>query len=82
MYMIRLRARSTGYVRMTIWISQVPFRQDNWGIDEVCIHPQNGDTNKGETLTGARMRRRRTRLAKGVKDRSKLRGRKPLAKAS
>ena len=82
MYMIRLRSRATGYIRMTIWISRVPQRQDHWSVDEICVHPQNGDTNKGETLTGARMRRKKSRLAKGVKDRSKLRDRKPLAKAS
>jgi hypothetical protein len=82
MYMIRLRSRATGYIRMTIWISRVPLRQDHWSIDEICVHPQNGDTNKGETLTGARMRRRPTRSAKGKQDQNKGRGRRSLAKAS
>ena len=57
MYMIRLRSRSSKNLRMTIWISKIPLKQDEWSIEEVCIHPKSGNTHQGETLTGARMRK-------------------------
>ena len=83
MYMLRLRSQNSGYIRMTIWVSKVPYRVDGWSINEVCIHPSNGDTNRGDTLTGARMRRRPSRIQKKIKDRqSKASSKKSLAKAS
>ena len=85
MYMVRLRSKQTGYMRMTIWIARVPHRVDGWSIEEVCIHPPTGDVYKGDTLTGTRLRSRKSRLAKAVKDRAKRRGLssgKSLAKAS
>jgi hypothetical protein len=56
MYMVRLKSRSTHRVRMTIWISQTKSKKRPWGIDEICIHPKSGDTQKGDTLTGTRIK--------------------------
>ena len=82
MYMVRLRSKKSGYMRMTMWVSHVPNRLDGWSVDEVCVHPPNGDINKGETLTGARMRNRKTRIKKKVQDRANRRSEKTLSKAS
>lgn len=56
MYMVRLRSKRSGYMRMTIWVSMVPYRDDGWSIEEVCVHPNDGDLTKGDTLTGVRMK--------------------------
>jgi len=64
MYMVRLRCRSTQRVRMTIWISRIADQTDEWCIDEVCIHPQNGDTQQGSTMTGNRMKSKARRKVK------------------
>jgi hypothetical protein len=64
MYMVRLRCRATQRVRMTIWISRMPNQSDKWCIDEVCIHPKNGDTQKGHTITGTRMKSSQQRKVK------------------
>ena len=61
MFMVRLRSSRTGFLRLTIWVSYVPFRGDGWSIVEVCAHPANGDINRGETLTGSKMRPSRLR---------------------
>ena len=55
MFVVRLRSKITGTVRLTVWVSFVPGREMNWGIEDVCIHPASGDLAKGETLTGARV---------------------------
>ena len=56
MYMVRLKCRSTQRIRMTIWISKIPNKDQEWSIDEVCIHPKNGNTHQGSTLTGNKMK--------------------------
>lgn len=55
MYVVRLRSRVTGTVRMTIWVAYMPQRVDGWGVQDVCIHPPSGDLGKGDTLTGAKV---------------------------
>jgi hypothetical protein len=55
MYVVRLRSKITGTVRLTVWVSFVPGRAISWGVEDVCIHPASGDLAKGETLTGARV---------------------------
>ena len=55
MYVVRLRSKITGTVRLTAWVSFVPGRAVSWGVEDVCIHPASGDLAKGETLTGARV---------------------------
>ena len=55
MYVVRLRSKVTGTVRLTVWVSFVPGRAISWGVEDVCIHPASGDLAKGETLTGARV---------------------------
>jgi hypothetical protein len=83
MYMIRLRSQNTGYMRMTIWVSKVPYRVDGWSINEICVHPNHGDLNRGDTLTGVRMKRRPSRIQKAIKNKkSKKMKPKSLAKAS
>lgn len=54
-FIVRLRSKVTGTIRLSLWISKVPNRADGWGITDVCIHPASGDLYKGETLTGAKM---------------------------
>ena len=55
MYVVRLRSRVTGTIRLTVWVSYVPKRADQWGIKDVCVHPPSGDLGKGESLTGAKI---------------------------
>ena len=74
MYMVRLRSQSSGYVRMTVWVSRVPLRADGWSVEEVCIHPPNGNVNAGETLTGAKLSGgSSSRFAKEAKRRARAR---------
>lgn len=55
MYVVRLRSKITGTIRLTMWISYTPGRATSWGVEDVCIHPASGDLAKGETLTGAKV---------------------------
>ena len=55
MFVVRLRSKITGTVRLTVWVSHVPRRAISWGVEDVCIHPASGDLAKGDTLTGARV---------------------------
>ena len=54
-FLVRLRSKVTGTIRLTLWISNVPNRADGWGVTDACIHPANGDIYKGETLTGSKV---------------------------
>ena len=56
MFQVKLRSQKSGYIRLTIWISRVPFRMDGWSIDDICVHPADGDDSKGETLTGKKIK--------------------------
>ena len=76
MFMVRLRSSRTGFLRLTIWLSYVPFRGDGWSVVEVCAHPPNGDVTRGETLTGSRMRP--SRLQQRLKNNKKSRTSTPL----
>ena len=53
MFVVRLRSKVTGTVRLTVWVSHVPRRDLAWGVEDVCVHPASGDLARGETLTGA-----------------------------
>lgn len=55
MYVVRLRSRITGTIRLTMWVSHMPGRATAWGVEDVCVHPPSGDLAKGETLTGAKV---------------------------
>ena len=55
MYVVRLRSKVTGTVRLTVWVSYVPMRADGWAIADVVVHPPSGDLARGESLTGARL---------------------------
>lgn len=79
MFVVRLRSRVTGTVRMTVWVNYMPTRQDSWGIQDVCIHPPSGDLGKGDTLTGARITAPQDQPLKG-KDKKK--GKRGKAKKS
>ncbi len=54
-YLVRMRSKVTGTIRLTLWVSHVPNRADGWGITDACIHPASGDLYKGETITGVKM---------------------------
>lgn len=82
MYMVRLRSQQSGLIRMTLWLTRVPFRADGWSVVEVCVHPEDGNIYKGETLTGAPMRGRPSRLQKKLKDRARKRAERDLSRAS
>lgn len=82
MYMIRLRSQQSGVLRVTLWLTRVPFRADGWSVAEVCVHPDNGNIYQGETLTGAPMKGRPSRLQKKLKDRARKRGDRDLARAN
>lgn len=66
MYVVRLRSRVTGTIRLSVWVSYVPNRADAWGIKDVCIHPASGDLGKGESLTGAKISPPQVRRAKSA----------------
>ena len=55
MYLVRMRSKVTGTIRLSIWVSYVPMRADGWGITDVCVHPASGHLGKGDTLTGAKV---------------------------
>jgi hypothetical protein len=55
MYVIRMRSKLTGTIRLSVWVSYVPMRADGWGVTDVCVHPANGQLGKGDTLTGAKI---------------------------
>ncbi len=65
MFVVRLRSKVTGTIRLTVWVSFVPNRTDGWGVKDVCIHPANGDLGKGESLTGAKVSPPQPAKAKG-----------------
>jgi len=82
MYMVRLRSQASGYLRMTVWVSRVPLRADGWAVEEVCVHPEDGNINLGETLTGNKLKARPSRLQVAMKKRAKARaGRSSSASA-
>jgi hypothetical protein len=82
MYMVRLRSQQSGVLRMTLWLTRVPFRADGWSVAEICVHPESGNVYQGETLTGAPMRGRPSRLKQKLKDRARKRGDRDLARAN
>ena len=73
MYMVRLRSQASGYLRMTVWVAKVPLRADGWSIEEVCVHPEDGNVSLGETLTGNKLKAKPSRLQSAVKKRAKAR---------
>jgi hypothetical protein len=69
MYQVKLRSQKSGYIRLTVWVSRVPFRMDGWSIDDICVHPADGDDTKGETLTGKKIKS--PKVVKLIQDRKK-----------
>lgn len=67
MYVVRLRSKITGTIRLTMWVSYVPGRATSWGVEDVCVHPANGDLAKGETLTGSKVGDPNAKQATGTK---------------
>lgn len=83
MYMVRLRSQVSGYLRMTVWVSRVPLRADGWSVEEVCVHPEDGNINLGETLTGSKLKPKPSRLQAEIRKRAKARaGRSTSASSS
>lgn len=76
MYMVRLRSQASGYLRMTVWVSRVPLRADGWSVEEVCVHPEDGNIHLGETLTGNKLKPKASRLQKAIKARAKARAKR------
>ena len=81
MYMVRLRSGASGTLRATVWVSRVPLRADGWSVEEVCVHPANGNVNQGETITGAKLHGggKQSRFAKESKRRARARSDKSTA---
>jgi len=82
MYMVRLRSQVSGYLRMTVWVSRVPLRADGWSVEEVCVHPEDGNVSLGETLTGSKLKPKPSRLQAEIRKRAKARAGRATSSSS